>query len=350
MKFFAVILFFVFCLFEKLLTAQPGAPDTLFTDLNDNIPGYSWQFSVVQITDTHIGQGSRGRDYGTPGYEDSLRQTDHGRQAQRMSDAVKWVNSNAERLKIKFVVFSGDLTNNAEKSQFLKFKQIADSLVIPYIPMMGNHDLWPNTSQHESPFPNGDSICNAVFSDRFNLLQSQFTGWDDGTRLKRVWYADGQCYSYFQNFSFRYGSYIFMFTDFAPRVHAIKRDKGVGPEADLLSYKGGSWHYFKKFVKNAEGKQTKNMIFFSHYPLTKHFWSFIAGFPFCDYIKMTRFLAAYRSSCAAWIAGHFHYDKEFTIKTWLLPTPIMKGVETDANADFKHGHVRVVRIWDKATE
>ena len=156
---YQIILIFI----SLMLRAQPGPPDTVFTNLNSTIPSRSWQFSFVHLTDVHIGEGVSGGDYGTPGHNDTLTAADYGLPAMRLSNTVKWINENADRLKIKFVAVTGDLTRSGEVSELLKFKQIADSLVIPYIPLMGNHDIWPYTDNTEATLPNGDSIINTIF-------------------------------------------------------------------------------------------------------------------------------------------------------------------------------------------
>lgn len=331
--------------FSIILKAQSNPPDTVFTDLNNDLPEASWQFSFVHLSDTHIGEGQQGGDYGTPGFNDNLTPADGGLPAMRLSGAVKWINRNADRLKIKFVAITGDLTDSGEKSEFLKFRQILDSLTIPYIPLMGNHDVWPYTKKAESKIPDGDSIINAVFADRFKMLSATLNNWNDGTRLTRVRNPGSECYSYFQNFSFTYGNYLFFFCDFAPRYHAPEGQRGIGPEADVPDFNGSSWRYFKQFVNNYPEKDNKKMIFFSHYPLTKEFIGFFASFSLWDYGKITRLLLKYNTITTAWIAGHFHRDKEYGIKNRLHSARIMKGIETNANADIKNGHFRIIKVW-----
>jgi len=59
---------------------------------------------------------------------------------------------------------SGDIADSAEKSEMLKAKKILDKLKdpngdgnlkdgIPYIPVFGNHDVWPYTEEKEANFP-----------------------------------------------------------------------------------------------------------------------------------------------------------------------------------------------------
>lgn len=328
------------------LKAQPGPPDTVFTDLNKTLPNRTWQFSFVHLTDVHIGEGVSGGDYGTSGHNDTLTASDYGLPAQRLSNTVRWINANADRLQIRFVAVTGDLTRSGEISEFLKFKQIADSLTVPYIPFMGNHDIWPYTDNSEAPLPNGDSIMNAIFADRYNMLASTFDNWDDGTRLTRSWNQENNCYSYFQNFSFTYGNYLFFFADFAPRAHAPLGYPGIGPEADLMNFSGGTWPYFQQFINNYPNRGTENLVFLAHYPMTKDPWALINAFSYGEYDDISQFLLNYSSSAAAWVAGHIHRDSEYGISTWLFSPSIMNGIETNSNKDVENGHFRIIRVWD----
>jgi 3',5'-cyclic AMP phosphodiesterase CpdA len=57
---------------------------------------------------------------------------------------------------------------------------------VPYVPILGNHDVWPYTGSTEAPYPFGDQYFKEVFASTFNNLQSVMPGWNNGTRLTRV--------------------------------------------------------------------------------------------------------------------------------------------------------------------
>ena len=340
------ILFIIYGITGFISNGQTGPPDTVITDLNSSIPNRTWQFSFIHLTDVHIGEGVSGGDYGTAGYDDVLTPSDYGLPAQNLSNTVKWINQNAARLKIKFVAVTGDLTRSGEKSEFMMFKQIADSLIVPYIPLMGNHEMWPYTDNAEAPAPNGDSLINAIFADRFNMLATDFDNWNDGTRLTRTWNSENNCYSYFQNYSFTYGNYLFFFGDFAPRAHAPLGYPGIGPEADIMNFSGGTWQYIQQFVDSYPQRDTENMIFLSHYPLTKDPWALINAFSYGEYDNITKFLLNYSTSASAWVAGHIHRDSEYGVSTWTFSPSIVNGIETNSNKDVTNGHFRIIKVWD----
>ncbi|MCX6758362.1 MAG: metallophosphoesterase, partial [Candidatus Nealsonbacteria bacterium] len=102
-----------------------------------------WTFAV--LTDLHIGWGIP--DYGKPGYNESDNEPGQDYyMTDRLNKAVEWINAHAVSNNIKFVTVLGDITDTAEYSEFLKARQILNQLVVPYIPIIGNHDIWPYTS------------------------------------------------------------------------------------------------------------------------------------------------------------------------------------------------------------
>ncbi|HND83854.1 MAG TPA: metallophosphoesterase, partial [Chitinophagales bacterium] len=111
-------------------------------DLNKNYPGSQYKFSFVQLSDIHIGEGFG--DYGTSGYfNDTIPVVDTSDPANDLRAAIRWINENKMNKNLKFVVISGDLTGSAEKSEFQMCKNLLNTLEIPYVPIIGNHDIWP---------------------------------------------------------------------------------------------------------------------------------------------------------------------------------------------------------------
>jgi hypothetical protein len=104
-------------------------------------PSTEWTFAV--ITDIHMGYNYT--DYGNPGWDDSgggdYPLTD------RLTIIVNWVNAHKESDNIDFVVVLGDISDTGEKSEFIKARDILNGLNVPYIPLIGNHDIWPYTQQ-----------------------------------------------------------------------------------------------------------------------------------------------------------------------------------------------------------
>ncbi|MCJ7745815.1 MAG: metallophosphoesterase, partial [Actinobacteria bacterium] len=137
---------------------------------NSDMPETGQVFSYAQITDLHIGRGEG--DYGTPGFDDAPPSGDVGLPAQNLRSTVDWINANQGSMPIEFVVVTGDIADSAEKSEFMKAKEILDTLVVPYIPIPGNHDMWPYTASAECNEPCGDQYFKEIFASEFETLRS----------------------------------------------------------------------------------------------------------------------------------------------------------------------------------
>jgi 3',5'-cyclic AMP phosphodiesterase CpdA len=328
--------------------AQAKAPKSPFSgtllnsEINRGLGGNS--FTFVHLTDVHIGEGAK--DYGTPGFDDAPPSGDAGAPAQKLRETVNWINANRGAQNIAFVIITGDLTDSGEKSEFLKAKEILDTLAVPYIPMIGNHEIWPYTSDTEAAAPVGDEYLNNIFASTFARLKTTFPEWDDGTRLTRAFNSESNSYAYFQNFSFSYKGNHFICADFAARAHAPLGNKGVGPEGDLYNFPGGSWHWFKSHYNDYPGKGSDNMLVFSHYPLTKDIVAGVNSFSAGEYNIVSSFLndTGNKNSAGAWTAGHVHRDKEYGVRTYSLST-ICPGIETGAS---KEGSLRLITVWGAA--
>ncbi|MGB9609298.1 MAG: NosD domain-containing protein, partial [Minisyncoccia bacterium] len=137
-------------------------------------------FSFAIITDLHIGRGYS--DYNSSGFEDSGDGEDYYL-TERLKKVVQWVIDNKDNVdcedtkcSIKFLVVLGDISDSAEKSEFLKAKKILDKLNdpnedgdisdgIPYVVVFGNHDVWPYTDEKEANSPKGEDFFDEIFWD-----------------------------------------------------------------------------------------------------------------------------------------------------------------------------------------
>jgi hypothetical protein len=107
-----------------------------------------WSFAI--ITDLHIGFGYP--DYGPEGFDENealddsaiLRLCEDYYLTDRLTKIVESINNNPQ---IKFVVVLGDISDTAEYSEFLKAREILNMIKVPYIPVIGNHDVWPYTEE-----------------------------------------------------------------------------------------------------------------------------------------------------------------------------------------------------------
>jgi hypothetical protein len=112
-----------------------------------------WTFAI--ITDIHMGYNNT--DYGTLGWDDSGG--DDYRLTDRLTTIVDWINSHEESNNIHFVAVLGDISDSGEKSELMRARDILNGLNIPYIPVIGNHDIWPYTQKVGTTDPNHIEYC-----------------------------------------------------------------------------------------------------------------------------------------------------------------------------------------------
>jgi len=240
-------------------------------------PVYPEKWSFAIITDLHIGRGYP--DYcgkGT-GFEDkgiTLENVDEKCPdyylTERLKKVVNWLIENKEEYNIHFLSILGDISNSAERGEFLKTKKILNKLNdpnqdgnfedgMPYIvvPVIGNHDIWPYTDYEEAPSPKkGEEFFEEIFwnpeDKNFQLMEELFKG---------SWKRD-EIHKRYKNFAFSHKGINFIGLDFVTREPTII-GKGVGPDA-VLRLESKSW-----LEARLEEYKGKPVIIFSHHPLAE---------------------------------------------------------------------------------
>jgi 3',5'-cyclic AMP phosphodiesterase CpdA len=264
-------------------------------------------FSFAILTDTHLGEGEH--DHGSAGWDDEGG--DGGPNGEVLSQAVAQVNALAEqRDDLHFVVVLGDLTDSAERSELMAAHDTLAALTLPWFPLLGNHDTWPYTWDEtgevftEAESPLGDSIFWEVFADTFTQRSAEFPslvvaepGLDPEQGQDRP----------LVNFAFDHCGARLLAFDSNTRVNAGSDDPGIGPEAALNDYDGGTWPWLQRELTSDATAGATRVIALSHHPVVG------AGrytFSEEDFSTIEDFLDqhALGPRIGAFFGGHIHLD------------------------------------------
>ena len=289
-------------------SAEEASPDLAVKDdaVQAGDTARSRLFSVAVITDIHIGEGHR--DYGSAGYED--QGGDEDKLTARIREAVMRINAGAKANNILFTMVLGDLTDSAERSEYVKSRSILDGLAMPYFPVLGNHDMWPYIKKTDGTHTQadkavGDKVFQETFSATFKQLSGEFPGLTKApapTTNPQHKHA-----SYFQNYAFDLKGFHFIVLDFVTRAPAPQGYAGVDGEAELHDFAGGTWRWFTDHMKGIAGQGHKKVLVFSHHPILA---MPLFGFSDGEYGTIKTYLVdqGQGKNVAGYFAGHLHLD------------------------------------------
>jgi parallel beta-helix repeat protein len=250
-----------------------------------------WSFAI--ITDLHIGRGYP--DYGGKGIsvEDQKGEGQDYYLTERLKKAVEWINDNQSNYNIKFVIVLGDISDSGEYSELKKAKDILDKLEVPYVPVIGNHDIWPYTDEEEFN-PSYLRYFEPVFKDAFEKLANN-------PDFNFEWQSDR---GDLVNYRFTYNGMRFVILDFVSREHGFV-GHGVWPGA-VLHDKTKEW-LSQSLLENEPA------IIFSHHPMTRKIIPYVEAFERKDLEEICKIIQDKNSK--VWnFAGHIHgYNKFLSI-------------------------------------
>jgi predicted MPP superfamily phosphohydrolase len=294
----------------KVTDSQPSGPGSTIGPLDVDIKyttvvmkkAEEWSFSI--ITDLHIGRGYP--DYGGGGWNDAGTSGQNYYLTERLSNTVKWIKDNRVRYNIKFVVVLGDIADSGEYSELEKAKSILDDLDksgVPYVPVIGNHDVWPHTEDEEADYPESDRHFREIFiEERLGVLTDYFDDWDSPLIMEEVEWGVGpwkkEWTAYLQNYAFSYNGIKFVALDCVAR-EPFPLGKGVGGDAVLWD---GTLTWL---TENLHTDQPT--VIFSHHPFIDDM--FVAFSPF-EMVTIDEAIEISKAKVLANFAGHIHgyYD------------------------------------------
>jgi len=260
-----------------------------------NISSDLWSFAI--ITDLHIGRGYH------PNYS---RQDDYFL-IERLERVVEWINNNRESKNIKFLLVLGDISDSGEYLELEKAKDILHELDIPYIPVIGNHDIFYYTDDEQHT---DKCYFEGVFKDQFEKLEKDP---DFNLRLQKPIPLNPEGHLsvdpyYLLNYRFTYGGIKFIALDFNSRKLPPWpfNKEGVGSDA-VLYPETTSW-------LDQNLKKGEPTILLSHHAITTDpFYAFTDGTLNGELNDLVKIIEGSKAKVIAHLAGHIHGFDHFPL-------------------------------------
>jgi len=321
------------------------------------------QWSFALITDFHIGCFLP--DYGKKGWELDGRRGEGEEYflTRRLRRAVDWINAHKDEpdCPIMFAAVLGDLTDSAEGCEFLKAREILGGLDVPYIPLLGNHDVWPYTRYENSGAPIGVESFLNVFWQRLESLRS--------SEVVKNWEMDSRevLGTPLINYAFDAEGIHFIALDCVNRERRLEEDEGVS-EIGVFYEETREW-----LERHLDRWEAEPVIILSHHPLSGELsrlprvpedllnnirlMAYVSFTPE-DYQRIARSLQGRRAVLADF-AGHVHDLNESQLGRVIwdfnrLPLKAVEGMDvvvteavaSGSNQEVGKGIIRVVKVED----
>ncbi len=304
-------------------------------------------FSFAILTDTHIGEGVQ--DYGTPGWDDSWSEDTESDSEAVLAQAVADINLLAEEPDgPSFVVVLGDITDSGERSELERALYLLNELEIPYLPLVGNHDVWPYAYDEaaglhaEADTPVGDRWLYYVFFEAFDDAHELVGAIHNSPPVKHL-SIDAK--THFLDYAFTYCGVRFVALDTSTRAHAGGGEPGIGPEAKLYQKPDSPWPWLIEELGTGWGAEDDDVVILAHHPFTQ---GSLLAFDEEDFATIEADLGQHglEDRVMAFFGGHQHVDAELEGPTGI---PVVLTAATKDGRD-----PRVVRVskqgeldWDE---
>jgi len=333
----------------------PGHDDAVFLIINVGYDGSIPQednhlaYSYYIIADHHIGglEGEEWEDYNKQGYEEPLDMSpypsnDSNKPPFGMPDvygsnpgkdlgrAINLANAHylanygqgVENGEAVFLIDLGDIAARAELSEFqhARFKAYPerpqtrlprlDSLLMPWIPVIGNHDTWATAGGVND---NEDRYFEQVFGSHLDSMVNVFPNWVrmDQTRIEVNDIIYGSGWATPEAWRFYMGPNLHFGLDFVGRTYG--GDKAPSLTAHMYP---GTWDWFYN-DRNSHPYIHERILFAAHNPLN---FPKSLGYQFenDDAKTIVKDVNDFENEKAYWFSGHLKKDTRRCWGTGLL--------------------------------
>lgn len=294
--------------------------------------------SFALLSDIHIGDGSD--DFGTQGWDDAPGDDDAA--TVTLQDAVARVNGAVEEWDLRFVAVTGDLTDSGEVSEMTRARDVLDGLAVPWVPLLGNHDLWPyavdvDGAAVEAPDARGDTQLREILASNLETLPTVLDAWVEAPGP--VTDPDTGASLHPMSFLFEACGWNLFALDLNNRVHEEERGPGAGPQGDLHDWEGGTWRWFESQVMALSSPS--HALIMAHHP-----FMVIPHMGFTDE-ELDRVAATLEAlpdgvTVPAAFGGHLHMEYE---RDDILPATSVVVVDATLGGDAP----RVVQLYSDGT-
>lgn len=247
--------------------SEPVDESTSETDVLPSDPQHI--FSFAAIADPHI-----------------TTDNDH---ADRLRDAVSWIDAEAAARSIEVVVILGDVgwSGGAPLA-----RSILDELPVPYVPINGDNEI-----------QNGEEIdYHMAFESHYEGLSQQLDNWRKAP--VPVFDEIAQRDAWFQNLAFTHHGVRFVGLDWSYRLS----DPLFGEMGHLHDFDGGTLPWLEEELAAADGLG-ESVVLFTHEPMVL----MPGGFTAVDFDVLAQTIQPYEDLVYANLAGHLHIGGEIEL-------------------------------------
>jgi hypothetical protein len=205
------------------------------------------------------------------------------------------------------------VTTSAVHAEFDRCRSILNQLQVPWLPMIGNHDIWTYNSTYEEPVPTGDLYFGKLFADVYERVKQQLGDGFDYNNVTTVNKEHNDITSWFHNFELKLSDNVVVLAlDWNSRKHAVSQlgYKGSFPGSELHMFPGGTFDWLEKKLQKLQQEKPKSIIILQHHPFRTPMFvpEFIYSFSSHQKGLIKDLLKKYITIPTYWghFAGHFH--------------------------------------------